>query len=149
MRPSRTVIATALARGVRKRCPHCGQGRLFAGWAHHVERCPVCGLVYERNPGDTWAFTILLDRLPIGLLVVLVYLGIFREWPVAGLFAFAAIAAAFVWSSPNRWGAGIALHYLSRIAWPDPMDPVPDAAPPAGSPAGSQELRGDQPGGRP
>jgi len=32
-----------------------------------------------------------------------------------------------VWTSPNRWGAGIALHYLSRVFWPDPSDPIPDA----------------------
>jgi hypothetical protein len=30
-----------------------------------------------------------------------------------------------VWTAPNRWGAGIALHYLSRLYWPDPQDPVP------------------------
>src|SRR5438094_769395 len=46
----RAVILTALRRGIRKRCPHCGEGALFSGWAHHLERCAVCGLVYERNP---------------------------------------------------------------------------------------------------
>ena len=39
-----------------KRCPNCGRGPLFSGWGHHLERCSVCGLIYERNPGDTWAF---------------------------------------------------------------------------------------------
>ena len=38
----RQLIAIALRRGLRKRCPHCGQGPLFAGW-HHLERCSVCG----------------------------------------------------------------------------------------------------------
>jgi hypothetical protein len=28
-------------------------------------------------------------------------------------------------TAPNRWGIGIALHYLSRLVWPDPSDPVP------------------------
>src|SRR5205814_3242843 len=71
----RAVILTALRRGIRKRCPHCGEGALFSGWAHHLERCSVCGLVYERNPGDTWAFTIIGDRLPIAAIVVLIYFG--------------------------------------------------------------------------
>jgi len=35
-----------------------------------------------------------------------------------------------VWTSPNRWGAGIALHYLSRVYWPDPADPLPPPAAP-------------------
>ena len=35
------------------------------------------------------------------------------------------LAALVIWTSPNRWGAGIALHYLSRVYWPDPADPIP------------------------
>jgi hypothetical protein len=30
-----------------------------------------------------------------------------------------------VWTALNGWGAGIALHYLSRVYWPDPADPIP------------------------
>lgn len=122
----RQKIATAIGRGWRKRCPHCGRGRIFSGWAHHVERCSVCGLVFERNPGDTWAFTILGDRLPVGVLIAIVYFGIFRANRSAGVVAFVIIAVLFFWSSPNRWGVGIALHYLTRVFWPDPADPVPD-----------------------
>jgi hypothetical protein len=36
------------------------------------------------------------------------------------------VLTALRWTSPNRWGVGIALHYLSRVFWPDPADPVPD-----------------------
>lgn len=120
------MIRTALWRGIRKRCPHCGRGALFSHWAHHLERCDFCGLVYERNSGDTWAFTILLDRLPVGLLVALVYFSVFRTHRAAAVWIFLAIGVLFVWSSPNRWGVGIALHYLSRVWWPDPADPVPE-----------------------
>ena len=123
----REVIVTALRRGLSKRCPHCGKGRLFRGWSHHVERCPVCGLVYERNPGDTWAFTIIGDRIPIGAIILLIYFGIGRTRPVLGWLAIVGLAVLLVWTAPNRWGAGIALHYLSRVIWPDPEDPVPPA----------------------
>src|SRR4051794_8160874 len=121
-RPPR-FIRTALARGWRKRCPHCGQGALFSGWAHHLDHCSVCGLVYERNAGDTWAFTILGDRAPIALMIVIVYFGVFRAHHALGLLVFAVLAALFAWTLPNRWGVGIALHYLSRSFWPDPADP--------------------------
>jgi hypothetical protein len=47
-----------------------------------------------------------------------------------------ALAALVVWTAPNRWGAGIALHYLSRVYWPDPADPIP---PPAMRPRGEAE----------
>jgi hypothetical protein len=39
----------------------------------------------------------------------------------------AVVAGVGIWTTPNRWGAGIAMHYLSRIFWPDPVDPVPPA----------------------
>ena len=123
--PRAAFIGRALRRGCRKRCPHCGQGAIFSGFAHHLERCSVCGLVYERNPGDTWAFTIIGDRIPVGVLVGVVYFGLFRSHRVLGVIAFAIIGVLFVVSSPNRWGVGIALHYLSRVYWPDPEDPVP------------------------
>ena len=122
------MVLTALGRGFRKRCPHCGQGALFSGFAHHLERCSVCGLVYERNPGDTWAFTILGDRLPVAAIIVLIYFGVARSFPVLGFTIIGVVGALLVWTSPNRWGGGIALHYLSRVYWPDPEDPIPPAA---------------------
>jgi len=121
----RHFIATALRRGLRKRCPHCGQGPLFIGWGHHVEKCPVCGLVYERNPGDTWAFTVIGDRIPIAASIGLIYFGVVRSYPAWGLATLVMTGVLLIWTAPNRWGVGIALHYLSRVYWPDPSDPVP------------------------
>jgi uncharacterized protein (DUF983 family) len=123
----RELVFTALGRGLRKRCPHCGEGPIFSGFANHLERCPVCGLVYERNPGDTWAFTVIGDRLPIAVIIVLIYFGVARAHPVLGMAMILVLGGLIVWTAPNRWGAGIALHYLSRVFWPDPADPVPAA----------------------
>ncbi len=125
------LIRTALRRGLRKRCPHCGQGRLFSGWSFR-ERCSICGLVFALNPGDTWAFTIIGDRVPIGVMIVVIYFGVMRSYPLLGLTAMVALTALLIWTSPNRWGASIALHYLSRVYWPDPADPIPP--PPATGP---------------
>ena len=124
----RQQIVIALRRGLRKRCPHCGQGRLFAGW-RHLERCSVCGLVFERNPGDTWAFTIIGDRLPVAAIIVLLYFGFGRSHRILGLTAFAVMVVLLVLTAPNRWGVGIALHYLSRVFSPDPADPIPEFLP--------------------
>ena len=118
------LIRTALRRGLRKRCPHCGQGRLFTGWKF-IERCSVCGLVFARNPGDTWAFTIFGDRLPLGAMIAVIYFGVIRSHRALGVTMLIAFAALAVWTTPNRWGVGIALHYLSRVYFPDPADPIP------------------------
>ena len=121
------LIGTALWRGLRNRCPHCGEGRLFAGWSD-LNRCSSCGLVFVRNPGDTWAFTIIGDRLPIAAMIVLIYFGVMRSHPMLGLALMVGSVALLIWTAPNRWGAGIALHYLSRVHWPDPADPIPPPA---------------------
>ena len=40
-----------LSRSLRLRCPLCGQGRLFRRWLWMDERCPHCGVKFEREPG--------------------------------------------------------------------------------------------------
>jgi uncharacterized protein (DUF983 family) len=123
---NREQIVTAIGRGLRKRCPHCGRGRLFSRHWTHVDRCSYCGLVYERNPGDTWAFTVIGDRLPIAAIIAIIYFGAGANHRMAGFTIIAVLGVLVVWTAPNRWGVGIALHYLSRVIWPDPQDPVPD-----------------------
>ncbi len=40
-----------MRRGFTKKCPRCGSGKLFKGWFRMVDRCPRCGLKFEREPG--------------------------------------------------------------------------------------------------
>jgi uncharacterized protein (DUF983 family) len=117
------LIRRALWRGLRKRCPHCGEGRLFAGWSQ-LERCSDCGLVFEANPGDTWVYNMISGRLPVGIMILLIYFRVASS-AVLGLTILGLLLAVVIWTTPNRWGAGIALHYLTRVSWPDPADRVP------------------------
>lgn len=41
----------AIGRGLRKRCPNCGQGKVFSSFFRLNERCSVCGFRFEREPG--------------------------------------------------------------------------------------------------
>ena len=38
-------------RGLRGRCPVCGQGHLFRHWFTMIDECPRCGLHFERTEG--------------------------------------------------------------------------------------------------
>ena len=104
---------------------------MFSGWSQ-LERCSICGLVFASNPGDTWAFAIIGDRLPIAVIIIAIYFGVMRSSPVLGMMMMAVAVGLLIWTAPNRWGVGIALHYLSRVYWPDPADPIPP--PPATGP---------------
>ena len=40
-----------LGRGLFRRCPRCGGGKLFTGWLSMKARCPRCGMCFEREEG--------------------------------------------------------------------------------------------------
>ena len=61
----------------------------------------------------------------MAVMIVLIYFGVIRTHPGLGLTLLVAVVALALWTTPNRWGAGIALHYLSRVYWPDPTDAIP------------------------
>jgi len=112
----------ALRNGLRRRCPQCGQGPLLDGWLTAREQCPICGLVYERHPGDTWAFWIIGDRIPVALAIAVVYLGFGPRTWAQGVAFLAALATLLIATIPQRSGFVYALDYLSRRHWPDPDD---------------------------
>jgi len=74
---------TGLVRAIRLRCPSCGRGRVMASWFRICERCPACGLRYERDEeNEYWLGAYTLNFIvtevvfAAGLLLVLVL-----TWP--------------------------------------------------------------------
>ena len=65
-------------------------------------------------------------------MIIVIYFGVVRSHPILGTMLMLAFLVLLVWTAPNRWGVGIALHYLSRVYWPEPADPIPP--PPAANP---------------
>jgi len=82
--------------------------------------------VYEPTEGDTWAFTIIGDRIPVAAGIIVVYFELgSRLGPVALVTVMVALCGVLLWTAPNRWGLGVALLYLQRVWWPDPLDKIP------------------------
>ena len=108
------TVREALKRGLRRRCPQCGQGPLFVWGIRMHERCSSCNLLYQRDRGDTWMFMIITDRIPILLGIAGVYFGVQPQtWAgIAGLFA--ALAIPVVVTLPHRQGMAVAIDYLTR-----------------------------------
>jgi uncharacterized protein (DUF983 family) len=68
LHPSRGLM---LWRGVRRKCPRCGRGKLFHGWFKMVADCPHCELHYEREPGY-WVGAVAINTMFIGILFTIV-----------------------------------------------------------------------------
>lgn len=49
----RAGLRTALGRGLRLRCPHCGIGRTFTTWFTPHATCSACGLRFEKQDGES------------------------------------------------------------------------------------------------
>lgn len=104
-----------IRRGLRRRCPQCGEGRVFAGWLKMHERCDRCGLKYLANEGDLWAYLILIDRaLFLFPLVVMIYFRINNPespwtWVISGALLF-----FFLYTLPHRNAISLGIDYRIR-----------------------------------
>jgi uncharacterized protein (DUF983 family) len=108
----RTPARLALRRGWRRRCPQCGEGALFVRGIKTHERCSSCGLLYQRDRGDTWLFMIVTDRIPILFGIALVYFGFRPETTAAVTVFFLALAVPILATIRERQGVALALDYL-------------------------------------
>jgi uncharacterized protein (DUF983 family) len=63
--------ARMLGRGLLKRCPLCGSGKLFAGWFRMKERCPGCGYRFEREEGFFLGAYVINLAIAQGLVILL------------------------------------------------------------------------------
>jgi uncharacterized protein (DUF983 family) len=76
MKPSRLLL-----RGLCKRCPNCGSGHLFRRWFHMRERCPRCGLRFERIEGH-WTGDLGINVvISFGTLMLTIFAGFFLSYP--------------------------------------------------------------------
>jgi len=107
-------ISQVLKRGFRGRCPQCGEGPLFVRFIKAHERCSSCGLVYQRNHGDTWLFIIITDRIPMLFGIAALYFGFQADNWAANVVFFGVLAAMIVGTIRQRVGLALALDFLSR-----------------------------------
>jgi uncharacterized protein (DUF983 family) len=118
----RTPIRTALLRGLRRRCPRCGEGQLFRRGLKTHERCSECDLLYQRDYGDTLMFMIITDRIPLLFGIAILYFGIHPNgWMSTAIF-FGALSVPLLATLRERQGLALALDYLVRLHFRDDSD---------------------------
>jgi uncharacterized protein (DUF983 family) len=71
-------MATAILRGLRARCPHCGEGKLFRGYLKPVANCAVCGEAYSHIRADDfppWLTIIIVGHVLVPMLLMTEHIG--------------------------------------------------------------------------
>jgi uncharacterized protein (DUF983 family) len=61
-----------LWRGLRRKCPRCGEGKLFHRWFGMVPDCPNCNLHFEKEPGY-WVGAVAINTAVVGILFLIVF----------------------------------------------------------------------------
>lgn len=98
-------------RGITRRCPRCGSGRLFRHWVTMVDDCPRCGLHFERSDGY-WLGAVTINlAVTMGLFLITFVGGLILTWPDVpwnGLLV-AVIAVTVV--------TPVFVHPIARTTW--------------------------------
>ena len=111
------LLRPALSRGWRRRCPACGEGRLFDGYLAVFDHCPRCGeaLHHQRaDDGPAWA-TILVAGKVLAFLMLPAY-ELWRPEPWQMALGFSAIfVAVSLYLLPRFKGMFIGFQWSRRM----------------------------------
>lgn len=91
MAPDAPTTRRMVGRALLRHCPVCGSGHLFRHWFSMVERCPRCGLRFERIEGH-WTGDLGINTIvSFGALLLTLFVGTFATYPdVPGVALFVA-----------------------------------------------------------
>jgi len=76
---------TGLARGMKHRCPNCGEGSLYSGYLKVQPACPACGhdlSAYRADDGPAYFTILLVGHLIIAPLLLFPWVWEASPWVV-------------------------------------------------------------------
>ena len=117
------TLGTMLKRGLVRHCPNCGSGGLFDHWFKMAERCPRCGIKFEREEGFFLGAFLINFAIGEGLIAVLLFgyvillsanADVSVPWFIAAGIAMSIVATLFFYPfSKTVWSAiDLATHPL-------------------------------------
>ena len=116
-------------RGLRRRCPRCGDRRIFASRLRLKDRCPTCDLRFEREEGGfLGAMTINYSVAVITWVCMLAFVLVLTvpDVPVIPLLGASVVVlvAMPLWFYPRSKGLWAAIEFLVARSDPDYLSPV-------------------------
>ncbi|HET9310073.1 MAG TPA: DUF983 domain-containing protein [Actinomycetota bacterium] len=120
---------STLARGLRKRCPRCGERDTFVSWFAMRTACPRCQWRFEKEEGGYLGAMVLNYVVAIGLWLVILVVGLILTLPDLPVLALTLVSVAvlvlvplaFFPRSKTIWAA---VEYLVLRAEPGYRSPM-------------------------
>ena len=130
---------SAIGRGLRGRCPHCGEGRLFKGFLKPVDACAACGeLLHHQRADDLPPYVVITI---VGHVVVggLLMAEKYADWSMGlhmAIWPVLTVVLSLILMQPVKGGV-IGLQWAMRMHGFGGMPDLPERQPlpPAGRPS--------------
>jgi uncharacterized protein (DUF983 family) len=126
-------MASSLLRGMRGRCPQCGEGKLFRAFLKVNDHCPNCGeALYHHRADDAPPYVVItiVGHIVVGLMLVVEKTYALNVWIQMAMWVPLTIILALVLLQPVK-GALIGVQWALRMHGFDPNSPEALEAPPA------------------
>lgn len=118
-------VASAIGRGLRGRCPHCGVGAMFPRYLKVADHCPSCGeALYHHRADDAppYAVILVLGHIIVPLLVLVEEIYRPEVWVHLVLWMPLTLVLSLV-LLPMMKGGLIGLQWALRMHGFDPNSP--------------------------
>jgi len=106
----------ALMKGLKLRCPSCGEGKVLRSYLIQNKSCHACGedfTPYRADDGPAWLTILLVGHIVAPLIISLVIMDLFPLWAELSIsIGIALILTAFI--LPRAKGLFIAILWLIR-----------------------------------
>lgn len=80
--PAHRIVGGTLATALRRRCPACGEGKIWKGWLTLHDRCPTCGIAPARGEHDFFIGAVMVNFVVAELIVVFAFIAaMIVSWP--------------------------------------------------------------------
>ena len=104
---AKVPILTGVLRGLRCRCPQCGQGRLYRSFFKEHEACSVCGTKFDWYSGEVLGFLYISTAAVTGFFVIAMLVWNPANVWVGRAVIVSAALVAYVVTTPARKGAAL------------------------------------------
>ena len=115
--------ARVVLRGLRKRCPRCGEPRIFDGYYTLKVRCPTCDLRFQKEEGGFLGAMVLNYTVAIVFWLIVMAVGIALTIPVVPVApllvaSIGVLTAVPLWFYPRSKAIWAAIEFLVERSEP-------------------------------